>query len=164
MDLSNPKTWTDGLWGVINAPHIVVPLLVAVAIAGWWFRGSIERAKRDGFQSIIYGRDAQIAGLNMQIAVRQERLRLANDLQGYASNRFADAEKETTKLKQQIEERASPEAIAITANYTATMLSSANVALQSAMKACEKADETKPTATMRNAGVPPAHAFRQSDR
>jgi hypothetical protein len=145
MDLSNPKTWTDGLWGVINAPHIVVPLLVAVAIAGWWFRGSIERAKRDGFQSIIYGRDAQIAGLNMQIAVRQERLRLANDLQGYASTRFADAERETTKLKQQLEENAPPEVIALTANYAAAMLGSANVALQSAMKAYEKADEANPS-------------------
>jgi hypothetical protein len=145
MDLSNPKTWTDGLWGVINAPHIVVPLLVAVAIAGWWFRGSIERAKRDGFQSIIYGRDAQIAGLNMQIAVRQERLRLANDLQGYASTRFADAEKETTKLKQQLEEKAPPEVIALTASYAAAMLGSANVALQSAMKAYEKADGAKPS-------------------
>ena len=145
MDLSNPKTWTDGLWGVINAPHIVVPLLVAVAIAGWWFRGSIERAKRDGFQSIIYGRDAQIAGLNMQIAVQQERLQLANDLQEYASTRFADAEKETTKLKQQLEEKAPPEAIALTASYAAAMLGSANVALQSAMKAYEKADGAKPS-------------------
>jgi outer membrane murein-binding lipoprotein Lpp len=143
MDLSNPKTWTDGLWGVINAPHIVVPLLVAVAIAGWWFRGSIERAKRDGFQSIIYGRDAQIAGLNMQIAVRQERLRLANDLQEYASTKFADAEKEAAKLKQQIDEKASPESIALTANDTVAMVSSASVALQSAMKAYEKADKTK---------------------
>ena len=145
LDLSNLKTWTDGLWDVISAPHIVLPLLAAVAIAGWWFRGSIERAKRDGFQSIIYGRDAQIAGLNMQIAVRQERLRLANDLQGYASTRFADAEKETTKLKQQLEEKAPPEVIALTANYAAAMLGSANVALQSAMKAYEKADEAKLT-------------------
>jgi hypothetical protein len=145
MDLSNPKTWTDGLWGVINAPHIVVPLLVAVAIAGWWFRGSIESAKRDGFQSVIYGRDAQIAGLNMQIAVAQERLRLANDLQEYASTRFADAEKETAKLKQQIEEKASPEAIALTANVAAALLSAANVALQSATKAYEKSDKAKLT-------------------
>jgi hypothetical protein len=89
---------------------------------------------------------------------------LANDLQHYACTKFDDAEKETAKLKQQIEEKASPEAIALTANYTAAMLSSANVALQGAMKAYEKADKAKPTATMRNAGVPPPHAFRQSDR
>ncbi|MGB8892767.1 MAG: hypothetical protein WA322_16685 [Pseudolabrys sp.] len=141
MDLSNLKTWTDGLWGIISAPHVVVPLLVVVAIAAWWFRGTFERTRRDGLQSIINGRETQIVGLNMQIAVAQERLRLANDLQEYASTRFADAEKETAKLKQQIEEKASPEAIALTANYTAALLSSANVAIQSAMKAYEKGDD-----------------------
>jgi hypothetical protein len=143
LDLSTPKTWTDGLWAVISAPHIVVPLLVLLAIAAWWFRGTFERARREGLQSIIDGRDAQIAGLNMQIAVAQERLRLANDLQEYASTKFSDAEKEAAKLKQQIDEKASPESIALTANDTVAMVSSASVALQSAMKAYEKADKTK---------------------
>src|SRR5215510_16440243 len=145
LDLSTLKTWTDGLWAVISAPDIVVPLLVLLAIAIWLFRGMFERVRREGLQSIIDGRDAQIAGLNMQIAVARERLRLANDLQEYASTRFADAEKEAAKLKQQIEERVSPEAIALTANYTAALLSSANVALQSAMKAYEK---TKPNSKL----------------
>jgi hypothetical protein len=63
LDLSSLKTWIDGLWAVISAPHIVVPLLLAVAIAAWWFRGTFERVRREGFQSIIAGRDAQIAGL-----------------------------------------------------------------------------------------------------
>jgi hypothetical protein len=91
--LSTQKIWTDGLWAVISAPHIVVPL--------------------------------------------------ANDLQEYASTKFFDAEKEAAKLKQQIDEKASPESIALTANYTVAMLSSASVALQSAMKAYEKADKAK---------------------
>jgi len=82
LDLSNLKTWTDGLWGVISAPHIVLPLLAAVAIAGWWFRGT---------------------------------------------------------------EKASPETIALTADYTAALISSASVALHGAMKAYEKADEAKLT-------------------
>jgi hypothetical protein len=142
LDLSNLKTWTDGLWAVISAPHILVPLLLVVAIAAWWFRGTFERT-----------RWAPVDYLTTQIAVAQERLRLANDLQHYACTKFDDAEKETAKLKQQIEEKASPEAIALTANYTAAMLSSANVALQGAMKAYERAGETKPTATMRKAGV-----------
>src|SRR5262245_35736876 len=104
LDLSSLKTWTDGLWAVIGAPHIVVPLLVLAAIAAWWFRGTFERVRREGLQSLIDGRDAQIAGLNMQIAVVRERLRLANDLQEYASTKFTDAEKEVAKLRQQIEE------------------------------------------------------------
>ena len=128
--------------------HQCSAYLVVLAIAAWWFRGTFERVRREGLQSIINGRDSQIAGLNMQIAVAQERLRLANDLQEYASTRFADAEKEAAKLKQQIEERVSPEAIALTANYTAALLSSANVALQSAMKAYEKTDEAKLKTTM----------------
>ena len=98
------------------------PIFGPVAIAAWWFRGTFERARREGLQSIIDGRDAQIAGLNMQIAVAQERLRLANDLQEYASTKFSDAEKEAAKLKQQIDE-ASPESIALTANYTVAMIS-----------------------------------------
>ena len=145
LDLSSLKTWTDGLWAVVSAPHILFPLLVVVAIAAWWFRGTFERARREGLQSIINGRDAQIAGLNTEIAVAQERLRLAHDLQDYASTRFADAEKEIAKLKQQIEEKASPEVLVLTANYATAMLSSANVALQSAMKAYENADDAKPT-------------------
>ena len=143
LDLSNLKTWTDGLWAVISAPHIVVPLLVLVAILSWWFRGTFERVRREGLQSVIDGRDAQIDGLNMQFAVARERLRLANDLQEYASTKFADAEKEAAKLKQQIDEKVSPEIMALTANYTVAMLSSASVALQSAMKAYEKADKAK---------------------
>jgi hypothetical protein len=99
LDLSNLKTWTDGLWAVISAPHIVVPLLLVVAIAAWWFRGTFERTRRDGLQSIITGRDAQIAGLNTQIAVAQERLRLANDLQHYACTKFDDAEKGNREIK-----------------------------------------------------------------
>ncbi|HYV71945.1 MAG TPA: hypothetical protein VE970_17805 [Pseudolabrys sp.] len=99
LDLSTLKTWTDGLWAVISAPDIVVPLLVLLAIAVWLFRGMFERVRREGLQSIIDGRDAQIAGLNIQIAVARERLRLANDLQGYASTKFADAEKEAAKPK-----------------------------------------------------------------
>ena len=137
LDLSTLKTWTDGLWAVISAPDIVVPLLVLLAIAVWLFRGMFERVRREGLQSIIDGRDAQIAGLNIQIAVARERLRLANDLQGYASTKFADAEKEAAKLKQQIDEKASPETVALTANYTVAMISSASV------KAYEKADKTK---------------------
>jgi hypothetical protein len=60
---------------------------------------------------------------------------------------LTDAEKETMKLKQQLEEKASPEALALTANVAAAMLSSANVALRGAMKAYEKADEAKLTTT-----------------
>lgn len=85
--------------------------MLVVAIVVWWFRGSVEKARRDGLQSIINGRDAQIIGLNMQNAVVRERLRLADEAQKYISTKLGDGEKEITKLKQQIEDKASPEAI-----------------------------------------------------
>jgi hypothetical protein len=40
MDLSDLKTWTDGLGVVVGAPHIVVPLLIAIGGIVWWFRRS----------------------------------------------------------------------------------------------------------------------------
>jgi hypothetical protein len=41
MDLSDPKTWTDGLAVVGSAPHIVVPLLIAVCGVAWLVRGKV---------------------------------------------------------------------------------------------------------------------------
>jgi outer membrane murein-binding lipoprotein Lpp len=132
MDLSDLKTWTDGLSVVGKAPHIVFPLMGAVAVAVWWFRGTVERARRDGLQSTIDGRESQIAGLNAQIAVMQERLQLANDAQKDLTTKLADAKAEFEKLKKQTEEKAPPEAIAATARSTASFLTdsvSANTVL-----------------------------------
>jgi hypothetical protein len=50
MDLADPKTWADGLKVVLEAPHIVVPLLVAVGGAAYWFRGSMAKAAIDGLK------------------------------------------------------------------------------------------------------------------
>jgi hypothetical protein len=141
FDLSNVKTWTDGFWAVINAPHILGPLLLVVAVVVWWFRGWVEKARRDGLQSIINGRDAQIIALNMQNAVVRERLRLADEAQKYISTKLVDGEKEVTKLKQQIEDKASPEAITATANSAYALLSdlaSASAALHGTLKVYEK--------------------------
>jgi len=55
LDLSTLKTWTDGLWAVISAPDIVVPLLVLLAIAVWLFRGMFERVRREGFNRLSTG-------------------------------------------------------------------------------------------------------------
>lgn len=60
MDLSNPKTWTDGLRVVVDAPHVVVPLLLAVAFGGWWFRGHLQ--------------DSQIGTLKQELALADRQL------------------------------------------------------------------------------------------
>jgi len=51
MDLSNPKTWTDGIGVVTTAPHIVVPLVVAALGLAYWFRGKLAQATIDGLNS-----------------------------------------------------------------------------------------------------------------
>lgn len=122
MDLSNPKTWTDGVSVVVGGPHIITPLLLTVSACVWWFRGTVERAKRDGLQSIIDGRDAKISALTQQIEVREERLQLAIDAHKDLSTKLIDAKMEAEKLKQQIEQKACPEAIATTAKSTTKLL------------------------------------------
>lgn len=55
MDLSNLKTWTDGLWGIISAPHVVVPLLVVVAITAWCFEGHSKEPDEMGSSRLLTG-------------------------------------------------------------------------------------------------------------
>jgi hypothetical protein len=42
LDLSNLKTWSDGLWAVISAPHILVPLLLVVPLPLGGFEGHLK--------------------------------------------------------------------------------------------------------------------------
>jgi uncharacterized protein (DUF3084 family) len=145
MDLSDPKTWTDGLWVIASAPHIVVPLLFGVGTAVWLVRGKLEQSKRDGLQAtingrdktingleteikgreaIINGRDAQITGLNAQMSVLRERLDLAKE-QSYVAGKLDDAQAEIAKLKQQIEDRAALELLRATVNSTMLIIDEA---------------------------------------
>jgi hypothetical protein len=108
MDLSDPKTWTEGLDVVVSARHIVIPLLIAVGGGVWWVRGKFEERKRDGLQTIINGLEG--------------RLDNAKDQQSYLATRLADAETEIAKLEQQIEDRAAPELLRETVNSTAQIV------------------------------------------
>jgi hypothetical protein len=132
MDLSDPNAWTDGIKIVRDAPHVVVPLIMAALATAWWFRGTVERSKRDGLQAIINGRDAQLAGkdaqllgLTTQAGVTQERLQLANEAQKDLTSKFAAAQADVEKLKKQLAEKAPAEAVLATANSTAGLMNSA---------------------------------------
>ena len=103
MDLSDPKTWTDSVAVVANAPHIVVPLLIAVGGAVWWVRGRFVD------KPMIVG--------------QRERLNLAKDHQSYLTRRLDDAQAEIAKLKEQIAQGASPDVLRYTANSTAQIVS-----------------------------------------
>jgi hypothetical protein len=94
MDPSDPKTWTDGLSVVLGAPHIVAPLVGAVALGVWWFRGMVDKSKIDGLQ---------------------ERLDNAKEQQSYLSQRLTDAQAEIGKLRQQIDMGADTELLRATA-------------------------------------------------
>jgi hypothetical protein len=181
MDLSDAKTWTDGIKLVVGAPHIVGPLIAATAIAVWWFRGTVERTKRDGLQSIINGRDAQLAGKDSQLAgkdsqvagkdtqiaimtqqaeVTEQRLKPANEIASDLTTKLANTEKETEKLKKQLEEKASPEAIAATANSVGNLVTdtgSANTFLRDVLSSKWKFYPYADTPLiLRSEGKPPA--------
>jgi hypothetical protein len=87
MDLTDPKTWTDGMGVVVGAPHIVVPLLIAVAVDVWWVR------ERFVDKPMV------------------QRLNLAKEHQSYLAEKLNDAHAEIAKLKQQIDSGASPEVL-----------------------------------------------------
>lgn len=102
MDLSDPKTWTDGLAVVGSAPHIVVPLLVAVAVSAWWLRGRFVDKP-------------MIVGL-------REQLNLAKDHQQYLARKFDDAQADIAKLKEQVAGGAPPDVLSYTVNSTAKLI------------------------------------------
>jgi hypothetical protein len=99
--------------------------LIAVAGGAWWFRGTVERSRRDGLQTEIKGRDAIINGRDAQITGLQQRLDLAKEQQSYLAKQLDDAQAEIAKLKQQIADRAAPELLRVTANSTATIIGQA---------------------------------------
>jgi hypothetical protein len=78
MDFTNPKTWADGIATVVNAPHIVFPLLCALAAAVWWARGVVERSAKAGLRS-------QIGALKEQVGALNERLSLARDQEAHVT-------------------------------------------------------------------------------
>ena len=118
MDLSNPKTWADGLGTLMSAPHVIVPLLIVVAGVVWWIRGMTEAATRDGLR-------AQIGALN-------ERLQLAHDQQADVTDKLEAAKAAVTTLETKVNIVPSdPLSAEATANATdaITMANIANAAL-----------------------------------
>ena len=97
MDLSDPKTWTEGQGVVASAPHIVVPLLIAVAGGVWWLRGMVDKPIIDGLR---------------------ERLKGAKDQHTYLARKLDDAQAEIARLEQQLEDKAEPRLLRNTINST----------------------------------------------
>src|SRR6266852_6133487 len=88
MDLSDPKTWTEGFRVVIGAPYIVVPLLILVGGAAWWLKDKID--------------DGEIRGLNAKNDALDQRLQLAADRAQIVQEARDELEKQVEALKAQI--------------------------------------------------------------
>jgi hypothetical protein len=99
MDLSNPKTWTDGARVVIDAPHIVGPLVVAFIVGTWWLRGFLAKER---------------------IGALEERLRLAKDRLDDTAEKLNSAKAEQALLQTQINAHETPAKIASTATSIAS--------------------------------------------
>jgi hypothetical protein len=74
LDLSNLQDWKDGAAVVIAAPHIVVPLLVAVGTGVWLFRGKIEKDKLEVQEARLKLKDDQIKLKEDQFKILQDKL------------------------------------------------------------------------------------------
>jgi hypothetical protein len=102
VDFADPKFWTDGAKVMIAAPQIVIPLLTAIAIGVWWFRGSIAIGE-------IAGLKAEIGAVNARIEALGERLRLAQDSESTIARKSTQLETQVATLITQIAAGASGE-------------------------------------------------------
>jgi hypothetical protein len=98
MDLTKAETWSNGLRIILDAPHIVVPLLILVAGAVWWFRGTIESAAKEG--------------LKERNSALDEQRKLAEARQKDVQEKLSIAEKRVDELEQKVAAGASREQIA----------------------------------------------------
>jgi hypothetical protein len=72
MDMLNPDTWEQQGAAFMSAPYIIFPLLAIVAIAVWWFRGTM-------FQPMIAGLREQIKVFKAQKTIFDAQMQLAAD-------------------------------------------------------------------------------------
>lgn len=47
LDITKAEVWVDGFRVLLDAPHVVIPLLFVVAGISWWFRGVLTQAKME---------------------------------------------------------------------------------------------------------------------
>jgi hypothetical protein len=98
--LLNIDTWKRQLETFLAAPYIIGPIVLVVAIITWWFRGHT-----------LHG---AIAGLREQIAVSDERIKLAAEKAALANEAKDDLERQLQELRAAItanSDRGQPNAI-----------------------------------------------------
>jgi len=116
MDLSDPKVWTDGARVIIEAPHIVVPLLGLALLATWWFRGTIEKGSKDA--------------LKERVGSLEERLRLSQERESDVHAKLETVQTELNKIQYHLPQNAGKE-LANSATAASTAVSGALSVLES---------------------------------
>jgi ribosomal protein S27AE len=124
MDLFEPSEWQKQWTTFRNAPFILFPPVVIVAIVTWWFREWYSSATTEALNSTILN-------LREQIAILEQRLKLAAEQSEAAKKANAEAGDQVHSLKSDL--AANPELTRRLEILEASMaqLSAANNALSS---------------------------------
>lgn len=119
-NITNAEFWVYGLKVVLNAPQIVIPLLILVSGFAWWLRGAITQGKEEAFAA--------------QHAAQTDRLKLAQERESDVRQKVAALEKALEEAKAG---RSSTELAAGTAKVAAALneVRSANTAIFEALNA-----------------------------
>jgi hypothetical protein len=117
--LATPEFWQSQWTFVMNAPWLIVPLLVVVAFVVWRVRGAID--------------NGEVRGLRAKNELLDAQLVAAKDSQPLLSDQLAVLKAEVTELKAQIHAQAAPEvleglATAVASTATAASDTGADIA------------------------------------
>jgi len=124
VDLTDPKFWADGAKIMIDAPQIVIPLLIAVGLGAWIARGKIEKAARNG--------------LTEQKKAHEDYRQLAEAKAQEFSRKLADAEGKMAILQEQIKANESQPSVLATVHATSQVLGDLRVANNEFTQAVQK--------------------------
>jgi len=115
-DYTDPKVWIDGWNLATSAPHVIVPMLVVLAVAVWWFRG--------------HTKSGEIKALKEQARADEKWRHFAEDKATTATQKLTAAEATIATLQQQIAAGASKEALASTSLSVSASVREANTDLR----------------------------------
>jgi hypothetical protein len=115
MDLSDPEVWKNGVRVVVDAPHVVFPLLALVAGAAWWFKAALNSAQIENLQT-------QVGLLKDRIELEETRRKYVEDRLDVGNKQLQQALHEIEELKHQIQTGAAIGQLFDKANSTATVL------------------------------------------
>jgi hypothetical protein len=98
MDPSNPDDWTKLETAFTSAPRwaVIVATGATVGAAVWWFRGTMFGREITSLKGEMAGK---VAGLEGQISVLNERLKLAADKVAIADRATDELEKQVQTLR-----------------------------------------------------------------